>query len=79
MDTDRDPMKQDEATKRYAPSPTLFWLPGTLMLWFGVWGVADAGIGWAWGVWPLGLALVIVGSVAQGVAWGMDVHKDRHP
>jgi hypothetical protein len=49
------------------------------MLWFGSWGVAEAGSGWAWGVGSLGLALLIVGAVAQGVAWGMDISKERHP
>lgn len=49
------------------------------MLWFGSWGVAEGGIGWAWGVCSLGLALLIVGAVAQGVAWGMDISEDRHP
>ena len=57
----------------------MFWFPGTLMLGFGLWGVAEGDAGWAWAVWSAGLALLIVGAVAQGVAWGMDIHKERHP
>lgn len=49
------------------------------MLWFGVWGVVEGSVAWAWGVRPVGLALLIVGGVAPGVVWGMDLHKERHP
>ena len=45
----------------------------------GLWGVAEGSLGWAWVVWPIGLALLIIGAVAQGVAWGMDIYKERHP
>lgn len=79
MTHDSDAATTSEATRLLVPTPTIFWLPGTVMLCFGSWGVVDAGIGWAWFVWPLGLALLIVGAVAQGVAWGMDISKERHP
>jgi hypothetical protein len=76
---DSDAVTTSKAARPVVPSPTMFWLPGTLMLWFGSWGVAEGGIGWAWGVWPVGLALLVVGAVAQGVAWGTDISKERHP
>ena len=79
MTQDSDTVPTSEAARPVRPTPTIFWLPGTLMLCFGSWGVAEGGIGWAWGVWPLGLALLIVGAVAQGVAWGVDISKERHP
>jgi hypothetical protein len=76
---DRKTVATPDAAQRGAPSPAVLWLPGTLMLWFGVWGVVEGSVAWAWGVWPVGLALLIVGGVAQGVVWGMDIHKERHP
>jgi hypothetical protein len=79
VNADRDSVAAPDVAHRGAPSPTVFWVPGTLMLWFGLWGVAEGSLGWAWVVWPVGLALLIIGAVAQGVAWGMDIHKERHP
>jgi hypothetical protein len=49
------------------------------LLFIGPWTVAAGGLGLGWAFCAVGLALVLVGAVAQGVAWGMDIHKERHP
>ncbi len=66
-------------TQRGAASTVIAWLPGTVLLCLGLWMVSDGGLGWGWMLCGLGLALVLVGGVAQGVAWGMDIHRERHP
>lgn len=64
---------------RGAQSPTVAWLPGSALLIIGLVMVDDGGLSLGWAFCAVGLALVIVGAVAQGVAWGMDIHKERHP
>ena len=55
------------------------WLPGTALLSIGLSMFADGGLSLGWVFGAVGLALLLVGAVAQGVAWGMDIHKERHP
>ena len=64
---------------RGAPTPAIVWLPGTALLCIGPWMVTDGGLSLGWWFCAVGLAMVIIGAVAQGVAWGMDIHKERHP
>ncbi len=71
--------KGSEMEQRWAPSPIAAWLPGTALLFIGLWMVTDGGLSLGWAFNAVGLALVLVGAVAQGVAWGMDIHKERHP
>ena len=65
--------------QRSSPSPTVLWLPGTAPLAIGSWLVTGGAPGLGWACCALGLALALVGAVAQGVAWGMDIHRERHP
>ena len=58
------------------PSAALF--PGALLLFAGLWMVSDGGplvLGWVLVVG--GAPLVLVGAVAAGVAWGLDLHDAR--
>jgi hypothetical protein len=79
MDNGVVPEKRSDVEQRGAQSPTVAWLPGTALLCIGLWLVGDGGPSLGWPLFALGLALVILGAVAQGVAWGMDIHKERHP
>jgi hypothetical protein len=79
MSNDVVPEKDLEMRERGAQSPTVAWLPGTALLLIGLLMVTDGGLGLGWAFCAVGLALVLVGAVAQGVAWGMDIHKERHP
>jgi hypothetical protein len=58
------------------PRPIAALVPGIVLLFSGLWMVTDRGplaIGWAF--FAVGLALLIVGAVAQGVAWGLELHS----
>jgi hypothetical protein len=79
MSSDVVPEKDSEMEERGAQSPTVAWLPGTALLFIGLLMVTDGGLSLGWAFCAVGLALVLVGAVAQGVAWGMDIHKERHP
>ena len=68
-----------EAVQRGALSPAVMWVPGTALLSIGLSMVAEGGLSVGWIVGAVGLAPVLVGAVAQGVAWGMDIHNERHP
>lgn len=65
--------------QRGTPPPLAAWFPGTVLLWIGPWMIIDGGLSLGWAVCAFGLALVLVGAVAQGVAWGMGIHRDRYP
>ena len=71
--------KASDVEQPLAPSPTVVWVPGTVLLFIGPWMVTDGGLGLGWAFCAVGLALVLVGAVAQGVAWGMGVHQERQP
>jgi hypothetical protein len=73
------PKNASDLSQRSSPSPTVFWLPGTALLAIGSWMVTGGVPGLGGVFCALGLALMLVGAVAQGVAWGMDIHKERHP
>ena len=70
---------QDSEKEHGAQSPTVAWLPGTALLVIGLLIGTDGDLSLGWVFCAVGLALVLVGAVAQGVAWGMDIHKERHP
>lgn len=78
MSTDAVPQKESEM-ERGAQSPTTAWFPGTALLVVGLLMGTDGDLSLGWAFCAVGLALVLVGAVAQGVAWGMDIHKERHP
>jgi hypothetical protein len=79
MSDDVVPENDSEVRERGAPSPTVAWLPGTVLLFIGLGMVSQGGLDAGWAFVALGLAMTLLGAVAQGVAWGMDIHKERHP
>jgi hypothetical protein len=62
----------------WAPvSPIAVILPGIVLLFAGLWMVTDNGpLATGWAFFAIGLALLLVGTVARGVAWGLDLHAD---
>lgn len=59
------------------PTTMVALVPGVLLTFVGMWMLTDGGplaLGWAAAV--LGLAFLLVGTVAQGVAWGMALHAE---
>ena len=49
-----------------------------LLLFFGSLIVTDGGaLALGLALFAVGLAFVLVGAVAWGVAWGLDLHRDR--
>jgi hypothetical protein len=69
--------RRAETPPRWEPAaPSLAMGPGLLLLLAGVLllsGGGPAQLGWACVV--LGQALFLVGAVAKGVAWGLELHK----
>jgi hypothetical protein len=60
------------------PTTMVALVPGVFLAFVGMWMLTDGGppaLGWACAV--LGLAFLLVGAVAQGVAWGMALHAQR--
>jgi hypothetical protein len=52
--------------------PIATFLPGAALLFLGLWLVTDGGpLPLGWGLFATGLTMVLVGTVAQGVAWGL--------
>ena len=74
-----DVVSEEDSLRREAPSTAVAWLPGTALLVIGLWMVTAGGLPLGWLLCAAGLALVLVAAVAQGVAWGMDIHRERHP
>jgi hypothetical protein len=68
-----------QAGPHWAPAPPVAaLLPGVFMLFAGLWLLDDGGprvLGWAF--FALGSTLSLMGAVAKGVAWGLDLHADR--
>ncbi|KAA1420925.1 hypothetical protein F0U44_00845 [Nocardioides humilatus] len=64
---------------RWAPaSPMAVLLPGVVLLFAGLWMVTDNGpLATGWAFFAIGLAMLIVGAVAWGVAWGLDLHDEN--
>ena len=79
MGNDVVPEGGSNTVQRGATSTAVAWLPGAVLLFIGLWMVTDGGVSLGWMFCAAGLALMLVGAVAQGVAWGMDIHKERHP
>ncbi|WP_107773705.1 hypothetical protein [Nocardioides sediminis] len=79
MSDDVIPENGSAARERGAPSPTVAWLPGTVLLFIGLGMVTEGGLDVGWAFVAVGLSMTLLGCVAQGVAWGMDIHEERHP
>lgn len=64
---------------RWAPaSPITVVLPGVVLLFVGLWMVTDGGsLPTGWAFFAIGLTLLLVGAVAWGVAWGLDLHANN--
>ena len=71
--------RASDVQPRWSPTPPGFAiLPGILLAFVGAWMVSDGGslpLGWA--CLAVGGALLIAGTVAAGVAWGLDLHLAR--
>lgn len=65
--------------QRWAPgSPAIAVAPGALLVFVGLLVVFDGGpLALGWAAFTCGLALLLTGSVAAGVAWGMQLHDAR--
>ena len=71
-------MSSTTAPRWAPPSPVAVVLPGVVLVFAGLWMVTDGGslpLGWA--SFTVGLALLLVGAVAWGVAWGLDLHAEK--
>jgi hypothetical protein len=61
------------------PSPSAALIPGIVLVFSSLWMLTDHGplvVGWA--CFTIGLAFLLTGTVAQGVAWGLNLHKAQH-
>ena len=74
------PSKGSE-TAGWTPAPPLAAvLPGVLLVFVGLWMVTDGGPpGLGWAAFAVGAGSLLVGAVAWGVAWGMDLYDHRRP
>lgn len=68
-----------DTAQRSSPSPVAMWFPGVALVCVGLWMVSGGLLGLGWALVAIGSGCLLVGAVAQGVAWGMDIHKERHP
>ena len=77
-DATGSPTSSTTAPRGAPPSPAAVVLPGVLLVFAGLWMVTDGGsLPWGCASFPVGLALVLVGAVAWGVAWGLDLHAEN--
>ncbi|MGC4111706.1 MAG: hypothetical protein QM747_15060 [Nocardioides sp.] len=77
-DSSRRPHAVGSEPRFAPPSPLIVVVPGTLLVFAGLWTVTDAGslpLGWA--AFAVGQALLLMGAVASGVAWGLQLHDDN--
>lgn len=60
-------------------SPSSVVVPGVVLVFAGLWMVTDPGgpLGIGWACFAVGLALLLVGVVAAGVAWGLHLDELR--
>ena len=79
MTGDQDSAGSPDTAARWAtPSPMVGMVPGIGLLFLGLWMVTDGGpLALGWMLFAVGLAFLLVGAVAWGVAWGLDLHEDR--
>ncbi len=65
----------DPEPRPLPPMPAAAILPGILLVLVGLWMVTDGGPLWlGWGCFAVGWALLLVGTVARGVAWGLAIY-----
>jgi hypothetical protein len=79
-DAERSSRATTTAPRWAPPSPVVALVPGVVMVFAGIWMVTGSGslpLGWAF--FSIGQALLVVGAVAWGVAWGMDLHAENRP
>jgi hypothetical protein len=72
-------MAVNSTVQRSSPAPAVMWLPGAALVGVGLWMVSSGVLGLGYAFFAIGSGCLLVGSVAQGVAWGMDIYKERHP
>ena len=70
------PVEPSRTEARWTPAPpSAALLPGVVLLFAGLWMVTDGGpLGLGWAFFAAGLAFLVVGAVAQGVVWALDLH-----
>ena len=74
------PTRSTTAPRWAPPSPIAALLPGVVLVFAGLWIVTDGGsLSLGWAMFAVGMALLLVGAVAWGVAWGMDLHAENRP
>ena len=60
------------------PSTGLALFPGVLLLFVGLWMVSDHGpLALGWACVSIGFATTLVGAVALGTAWGLEIDHRR--
>lgn len=79
MQDQSPPREGSSSESRLTPSPPIATLlPGAALLFLGLWLVTDGGpLPLGWGLFVTGLTMVLVGTVAQGVAWGLALSDRR--
>ncbi|HET8985313.1 MAG TPA: hypothetical protein VFN03_06105 [Trueperaceae bacterium] len=71
--------RRGDLQQRWAPpSPGLAILPGSLLVFLGAWTLSDGELpqplGWVCVV--VGAAFLLTGTIAKGVAWGLDLQGE---
>lgn len=77
-DAPGSPTSSTTAPRWAPPSPVAVLLAGVVLVFAGLWMVTDGGsLPFGWASFAVGLALLMVGAVAWGVAWGLDLHAEN--
>lgn len=78
-DSDVSRAESGSAARPPIDRPIVAVLPGVALAVLGPWIVTDDGpqlLGWAMLV--VGVALLLIGSIAWGVSWGLGLHDEEH-
>lgn len=71
--------QHDDLPARWAPAyPAVALVPGVLLVFLGSWAVSDGELPtpFSWVLVAVGVAFLITGAVAKGVAWGLALHDE---